>query len=129
MITIAVHGRGRRAPGLMKRLQSCVPRGTRLMTYSAPMMASAYARGVRASVDTATAPPGRASCASARINAGASLTCSITSEATTASYCAPAQRQAADVQGNYLITINFELQGPHHVVLCAARHKHLPLIA
>jgi len=75
----------------MKRVQSCVPRGTRLIIYSAPSTDSANARGVRASVDTTTAPPGRASAPSARMNSRGCATCSITSEATTASNCAPAR--------------------------------------
>ena len=89
------------APGLMKRLHSCVPRGTRPMMYSAPTMASTYERGVRDSVDTATTPPGRVSLDSAAMKAGASFTCSITSEATTASYCAPLKRASPLFSGEH----------------------------
>ena len=55
---------------------SCVPRGSTRATYSAPMMATANASGLRLSVETMMSPPGLTSAASALTAAAGSGTCS-----------------------------------------------------
>ena len=52
--------------GRMKRDQSCVPRGSRRRTYSAPRIACTYDFGLRLSVAKTTVAPGAASVAHAR---------------------------------------------------------------
>ena len=76
----------------MKRSHWCVPSGSSPSICSAPTMATAYDLLVRLIVEMTRLPPGLVSATSEAQNSGTLLTCSMTSEATTASKVAPANQ-------------------------------------
>ena len=81
----------RESPGVMKRSHWCVPLGRSPMICSAPTIARTYDLLVRLMVETTKLPPGAVRDTREAQNSGTLLTCSITSEATTASNVAPAR--------------------------------------
>mmetsp|Transcript_34799 Transcript_34799/g.89044 ORF Transcript_34799/g.89044 Transcript_34799/m.89044 type:complete len:258 (-) Transcript_34799:263-1036(-) len=87
--------------GVTKRSQSCVPRGTSPVMYSAPTMATTYASGVRFIVDITSFPPILVRSPRPAQNSSGLRTCSTTSRHITASNWRPAATSSSTVAASY----------------------------